>query len=122
MVAAGCGGLERGTDTTSPPGPASGNATGSTHTTGNDTPTEDTVNIQITIGEQRFDATLTESAAACDPAAQLPATIDNVRRPWPGREDRPVAVTAVPCRSARRSGPRRGRPRYYAPGNDLVLY
>ena len=35
---------------------------------------ENPVKIQITLGDQRFEATLTDSAAARDLAAQLPVT------------------------------------------------
>jgi hypothetical protein len=121
LFAVGCGGLERGTDTTSPAGPASSNATGSTHPTGNDTPTEDTVKIQITIGEQRFDATLTESAAARDLVAQLPVTIDMVDHGQvekTGRLPAPLSLEGQPAGA----DPDVGDLGYYTPGNDLVLY
>ncbi len=122
MVAAGCGGLERGTDTTSPPaGHASSKATGSTHTTSNDTPTEDTVKIQITIGGQRFDATLTDSAAARDLVAQLPVTIDMVDH---GQVEKTGPLPSPLSLAGQPDGadPEVGDLGYYAPGKDLVLY
>jgi hypothetical protein len=77
--------------------------------------------IQITIGEQRFDATLTESAAARDLVAQLPVTIDMVDHgqvektgPLPS----PLSVAGQPDGA----DPDVGDLGYYAPGDDLVLY
>jgi hypothetical protein len=121
MVAAGCGGLERGTDTTSPAGHASSTATRSTHTTSNDTPTEDTVKIQITIGEQRFGATLTDSAAARDLVAQLPVTIDMVDH---GQVEKTGPLPSPLSLAGQPDGadPEVGDLGYYAPGKDLVLY
>ena len=58
--------------------------------------------IQITIGEQRFDATLTDSAAARDLVAQLPVTIDMVDHGQVEKTGR-LPVTAVPGRATRRS-------------------
>ena len=77
--------------------------------------------IQITIGDQRFDATLTDSAAAHDLVAQLPVTIEmtdhgGVEKTGPlpaplSLEDQPEGAD-----------PDVGDLGYYAPGNDLVLY
>ena len=60
--------------------------------------------IQITIGDQRFQATLTDSAAGRDLVAQLPVTIDMVDH---GSVEKtgPLPVTALPRRSTRRRGP-----------------
>ena len=77
--------------------------------------------IQITIGEQRFGATLSDSAAARDLVAQLPVTIDMVDHgqvektgPLPS----PLSLEGQP----EGADPDVGDLGYYAPGNDLVLY
>lgn len=77
--------------------------------------------IQITIGEHRFGATLTESAAARDLVAQLPATVDmtdhgGVEKTGPLPS--PVSLEGLPDGA----DPDVGDLGYYAPGNDLVLY
>jgi hypothetical protein len=121
FVAAGCSDAEPGNVTTIAATHASSRPTASTHTTAYGTPTEDTMRIQITIGEQRFDATLTESAAARDLVAQLPVTIDMVDHgqvektgPLPS----PLSVAGQPDGA----DPDVGDLGYYAPGDDLVLY
>ncbi len=121
MVGAGCGDARPSNDTTPPAAPASSNRTTSTDATRNDTPKEDRMKIQITIGEQRFDATLTESAAARDLVAQLPVTIDMVDQGQvekTGRPRSPLSLAAQPDGA----DPDVGDLGYYAPGNDLVLY
>ncbi len=77
--------------------------------------------IQITIGEQRLGATLTESAAARDLVAQLPAAIEMIDHgsvektgPLPS----PLSLDGQPDGA----DPEVGDVGYYAPGNDLVLY
>jgi len=77
--------------------------------------------IQIAIGEQRFDATLADSAAARDLVGQLPVTIDMVdlgevekTGPLPS----PLSLDGQPDGA----DPNVGDLGYYAPGNDLVLY
>lgn len=77
--------------------------------------------IRITIGEQRFQATLSDSAAARDLIAQLPVTIDMVDHgavektgPLPS----PLSLDGQP----EGADPHVGDVGYYAPGNDLVLY
>lgn len=77
--------------------------------------------IDITIGEQRFQATVTESAAARDLAAQLPVTIDMIDHggvektgPLPS----PLSLEGQPDGA----DPDVGDVGYYAPGNALVLY
>jgi hypothetical protein len=121
MVGAGCGDAGPSIDTTPPAEPASSNPTTSTDTTRNDTPKEDRMKIQITIGEQRFDATLTQSAAARDLVAQLPVTIDMVDHGQvekTGRLPSPLSLAGQPDGA----DPDVGDLGYYAPGNDLVLY
>jgi hypothetical protein len=121
MVAAGCSDAEPGNDTTMPATPASSRPSTSSSTARNDTPQEDTMRIQITIGEQRFDATLTDSIAARDLVAQLPVSIDMVDHgqvektgPLPS----PLSIDGQP----NGADPDVGDLGYYAPGNDLVLY
>lgn len=77
--------------------------------------------IQITIGDRQFGATLEDSAAARDLAAQLPVTIDMVDHGGvekTGRLPSPLSVEGQP----EGADPEVGAVGYYAPGNDLVLY
>ena len=73
MAGAGCGDAEPGDDTTPPTAPVSSSPTTSP-STGRSDPAkeEDRMRIQITIGEQRFHATLAESAAARDLSPSCP--------------------------------------------------
>jgi hypothetical protein len=77
--------------------------------------------IGLTIGDQRFTATLDGSAAAHDLLAQLPVTVDMVDHggvektgPLPG----PLSLEGQP----EGADPEIGDLGYYAPGHDLVLY
>ena len=77
--------------------------------------------IQITIGDQRFQATIFDSAAGRDLLAQLPLTVDMVDHgavektgPLPS----PLSLDGQPDGA----DPDVGDVGYYAPGNDLVLY
>ena len=77
--------------------------------------------IRIRIGEQRFTATLDDSAAARDLLGQLPVTLDMVDHggvektgPLPA----PLSLDGQP----EGADPAVGDLGYYAPGNDLVLY
>ena len=79
------------------------------------------MNIQITIGDQTFDATLHDSPAARDLIAQLPVTVEMTDHggvektgPLPG----PLSLEGQP----EGADPDVGDVGYYAPGNDLVLY
>ena len=82
---------------------------------------ENRMNIQITIADQTFDATLHDSPAARDLIAQLPVTVEmtdhgGVEKTGPlpaplSLEDQPDGAD-----------PDVGDVGYYAPGNDLVLY
>ncbi|WP_345459186.1 cyclophilin-like fold protein [Nocardioides marinquilinus] len=79
------------------------------------------MDIEITIDGRRFHATLTDSAAARDLLAQLPATIDmrdhdGVEKT--GRLAAPLSLDGQP----EGADPDVGDVGYYAPGNDLVLY
>ncbi len=77
--------------------------------------------IQITIGGQRFDATLTDSAAARDLVAQLPVTIDMVDH---GQVEKTGPLPSPLSLAGQPDGadPEVGDLGYYAPGKDLVLY
>jgi len=77
--------------------------------------------IQITIGEQRFDATLAESAAARDLIGQLPVTIDMIDH---GQVEKTGPLPSPLSLDGQPDGadPDPGDLGYYAPGNDLVLY
>ncbi|WP_255467428.1 cyclophilin-like fold protein [Aeromicrobium senzhongii] len=82
---------------------------------------ENIMQIRITIGDERFTATLDDSAAADDLLAQLPVTIDMVDHggvektgPLPS----PLSLAGQP----EGADPDVGDLGYYAPGRDLVLY
>jgi hypothetical protein len=82
---------------------------------------EDTMQIDITIGQQHVTATLDDSAAARDLLAQLPVTLDmvdhgGVEKTGPLPE--PLLLDGQPDGA----DPAVGDLGYYAPGNDLVLY
>jgi hypothetical protein len=77
--------------------------------------------IHITIGDQQFQATLDDSAATRDLAAQLPLTVqmsDHGGVEKTGRLPSPLSLDAQPAGA----DPDVGDVGYYAPGNDLVLY
>jgi hypothetical protein len=122
VAGAGCGSTEtppgRTPTTASPPRtPAdSRNATATSQS-----PQDDRMGIHITIGEQRFQATLVDSAATRDLVAQLPVTIDmtdhgGVEKTGPLPS--PLSLDGQPDAA----DPDVGDVGYYAPGNDLVLY
>src|SRR4051812_50135930 len=82
---------------------------------------EEQMKIQITINDQRFRATIFDSAAGRDLIAQLPLTIDMVDHgsvektgPLPS----PLSLDGQPDGA----DPDVGDVGYYAPGNDLVIY
>src|SRR4051812_9037231 len=77
--------------------------------------------ITITIGEQRFEATLADSAAARDLVDQLPVTITMRDH---GAVEKTGPLPAPLCLDGQPDGadPDVGDVGYYAPGNDFVLY
>ena len=82
---------------------------------------ENNLDIQVTIDNQTFQATLTDSAAARDLMAQLPVTLDmrdhgGVEKTGPLPS--PLSLDGQP----EGADPEVGDVGYYAPGNDLVLY
>ena len=127
LLAAGCG---DGSPTRSDPGPVGREATAPS-ATAQDTPRgpasnhastqKDPVNIQITIDDQRFEATLTDSAAARDLVAQLPVIVDMIDH---GGVEKTGPLPAPLSLEGQPEGaePDVGDLGYYAPGNDLVLY
>jgi hypothetical protein len=77
--------------------------------------------IHITIGDQHFQATLLDSAATRDLAAQLPLTLqmrDHGSVEKTGPLPSPLSLAGQPPGA----DPDVGDVGYYAPGNDLVLY
>jgi hypothetical protein len=82
---------------------------------------ENRMNIQITIGDQTFVATLRDSPAARDLLAQLPVTVqmtDHGGVEKTGPLPSPLSLEGQP----EGADPDVGDLGYYAPGNDLVLY
>jgi hypothetical protein len=82
---------------------------------------KDRMRIQITIGGQHFQATLDDSAAARDLAAQLPLTVqmsDHGGVEKTGPLPAPLSLDGQPAGA----DPDVGDVGYYAPGNNLVLY
>lgn len=82
---------------------------------------ENGMRIQITIGDQHFQATLDVSAATRDLAAQLPLTVemsDHGGVEKTGPLPSPLSLDGQPAGA----DPDVGDVGYYAPGNDLVLY
>ncbi len=125
-----CGSDDPGSDSgqtssgsTSSPSPTRNPSRGDRATTPDATQTgkEDTMQIGITISDQRFTAILDDSAAARDLLAQLPVTVDMVDHggvektgPLLG----PLSLEGQP----EGADPEVGDLGYYAPSNDLVLY
>ncbi|MBA4609219.1 hypothetical protein H1W00_12085 [Aeromicrobium sp. Marseille-Q0843] len=115
-----CGAGETGDPAPSASEPSAEATASGTPTTDPSDP-EDDMLIRITIGEERFTATLEDSAAADDLLAQLPVTIDmtdhgGVEKTGPLPS--PLALDGQPDGA----DPDVGDLGYYAPGNDLVLY
>jgi hypothetical protein len=77
--------------------------------------------IQIAIGNQRFQATIFDSAAGRDLIAQLPLTIDMIDH---GSVEKTGPLPAPLSLDGQPDGadPDVGDVGYYAPGNDLVFY
>ena len=134
LAGAGCG--DRDTRNDQPPTAATSNESpgnspradrtntpegGTSATPGTADQQEDPMEIDITIGEQRFQATLTDSAAARDLIAQLPVTLDMVDH---GAVEKTGPLPAPLSLDGQPEGadPDVGDVGYYAPGNDLVLY
>jgi hypothetical protein len=84
-------------------------------------PRGEQMKIQITINDQRFQATIFDSAAGRDLIAQLPLTIDMVDH---GSVEKTGPLPAPLSLVGQPDGvdPNVGDVGYYAPGNDLVFY
>jgi hypothetical protein len=83
--------------------------------------TENEMEVRITIGDQHFTATLDDSPATRDLAAQLPLTLkmtDHGGVEKTGPLPSPLSLDGQPAGA----DPDVGAVGYYAPGNDLVLY
>jgi hypothetical protein len=125
-AATGDAGRPSAPSSSAPAAPPSGSPTGgqqstppsSQHTRSTE---EDGMRVQITIGDQHFQATLDDSAAARDLAAQLPLTVemsDHGAVEKTGPLPSPLSLDGQPAGA----DPDVGDVGYYAPGNDLVLY
>jgi len=82
---------------------------------------EGTMQIDIRVGNERFTATLADTAAARDLVAQLPLTVhmrDHGGVEKTGPFQGPLSLAGQPAGA----DPDVGDLGYYAPGNDLVLY
>jgi hypothetical protein len=127
LASAGCGDTETDTD----PFPTGASSTGPPSTTSptdphdptptSESPQDDHMKVTITIGEQRFHATLSDSAAARDLLAQLPVTVEMTDH---GGVEKTGALPSPLSLDGQADGadPDVGDLGYYAPGNDLVLY
>ena len=113
----GCSDTHRDNGTTPPTASVDGTTAGSASTPDE----EKRMRIEITIGDQHFRATLSESAAARDLLTQLPLTIDLVDH---DAVEKTGALPSPLCLDGQPDGadPDVGDVGYYAPGNDLVLY
>jgi hypothetical protein len=82
---------------------------------------ENRMNIQITIGNQTFVATLRDSPAARDLIAQLPVRVEMTDH---GGVEKTGPLPGLLSLEGQPEGadPDLGDLGYYAPGNDLVLY
>lgn len=82
---------------------------------------EHDMTISITIGDDRFTATLDDSAATRDLVAQLPVTVDMVDH---GGVEKTGPLPSALSLDGQPDGadPDVGDLGYYAPGGDLVLY
>jgi hypothetical protein len=123
LALAGCGGNGQPGDTgreTSATSPSStGQATGPP--SGTAAPRGEQMRIQITINDQRLQATIFDSAAGRDLLAQLPLTVDMVDH---GAVEKTGPLPAPLSLDGQPDGadPDVGDVGYYAPGNDLVFY
>ena len=136
LTLAGCGSADRSsgqsttTDVASPSRATAAPSNG--HTSPTEGPTtsssassytdqEDRMLIRITIGDQRFQATLADSAASRDLVAQLPLTVEMVDH---GSVEKTGALPAPLSLDGQPDGadPDVGDVGYYAPGNDFALY
>ena len=131
LTVAGCGDDIQSTSTSpssaqnAPGSPTAGQATPQPSDTPSGTVAsprqEEQMKIQIAIGNQRFPATIFDSAAGRDLIAQLPLTIDMTDH---GSVEKTGPLPAPLSLAGQPDGadPDVGDVGYYAPGNDLVFY
>lgn len=126
VLAAGCGSAVEAVDVREAPGRAQTVPAATTrHTTSVSAQStdlvEDQMKIVITLGEKRFGAVLTDSAASRDLLRQLPVTVDMVDH---GGVEKTGPLPSSLSLDGQPEGadPEVGDVGYYAPGNDLVLY
>jgi hypothetical protein len=123
LTLVGCAGNDQPDDTgreTSATTPSSaGRATAPP--SGTAAPRGEPIRIQITVNNQRFPATIFDSAAGRDLLAQLPLTVNMVDH---GAVEKTGPLPAPLSLDGQPDGadPDVGDVGYYAPGNDLVLY
>ncbi len=106
--------------TSAPVDPPTGSPSSSPQTTP-PSAQEDGMRIELSVSDQRFQATLDDSAAARDLVAQLPLTLEM------GDHGSMEKTGPLPARLSLEGQPAGADPDvgdvgYYAPGNDLVLY
>lgn len=125
VAVAGCGTADTGRDPAPPASSATSEPTGpsgaTSRTSGSTTEQENRVQIEIVVDDQRFRATLDDSAATRDLLAQLPLTVDMVDH---GSVEKTGALPSPLSLDGQPDGadPDVGDIGYYAPDNDLVLY
>jgi hypothetical protein len=121
LVGAGCGGAPA--DVAPPPETSAPSSPPTFPSTGRSEAVEEksSMKVQIAIGDQRFRATLGESAATRDLVAQLPVTIEMIDH---GGVEKAGPLPAPLSLNSQPEGaePDIGDVGYYAPGNDFVLY
>ncbi|MEV4386593.1 cyclophilin-like fold protein [Micromonospora sp. NPDC049580] len=120
---AGCGSDGQSGDTGERPSATSPSSAGRTTAppSGTTAPRGEQMKIQITINDQRFQATIFDSAAGRDLLAQLPLTVNMIDH---GAVEKTGPLPAPLSLDGQPDGadPDVGDVGYYAPGNDLVLY
>jgi hypothetical protein len=119
VTLAGCGDAAQSGDTGVGTPSASTSPSGAEASPGQEEPMK--IHIVIVIGDQRFRATIFDSAAGRDLIAQLPLTIDmtdhgSVEKTGP--LSRPLSLDGQPDGA----DPDPADVGYYAPGDDLVFY
>ncbi|TDB78291.1 cyclophilin-like fold protein [Micromonospora sp. KC723] len=123
LTLAGCGSNGQSGDTGGATSATSPGITGraTAPPSGTAAPRREQMRIQITINDQRFQATIFDSAAGRDLIAQLPLTVDMVDH---GAVEKTGPLPAPLSLDGQPDGadPDVGDVGYYAPGNDLVLY
>ncbi|MGC4792221.1 cyclophilin-like fold protein [Micromonospora sp. DT178] len=123
LTLAGCGGDGQPGDTGERPSATSPSSAGRSTAPASGTAASpgEQVKIQITINDQRFQATIFDSAAGRDLLAQLPLTVNMIDH---GSVEKTGPLPAPLSLNGQPDGadPDVGDVGYYAPGNDLVLY